>query len=137
MMEEHHIKAVIKDTILEFEGRNKLQFQKPTTFQGWMYVVLAVGSAVALIWGAVVNLHKISEHHKIPHHAGAVELIERIEKSVAHHAASDVHLRDAELELKILKQTAPMKVDIQRIQQDVGAIRTRVDMILERQQRDH
>jgi hypothetical protein len=139
MLDKDDIRSVIAETIKEVDGRNQqssFQFAKPTTLRGWMFCTGAFVAGVSFIYTFIVYLHKISEHHKAPHHVGAEKLVERIETAViAHTEDDDLHHREADLELRILRQTEPMKRDIQEIRQDMGTIKTKMDILIGRDTR--
>ncbi len=136
MLEESHIKAVIKDTILEVQADSRIQIAKPKTLQGWLGLGFMVCSIIAGAWAGVSYLSRMADHHLEPYHHGTLEAVERIEQTIADHANNEqLHLREAELKLKILEETTPMKKDINQIQQDVGSIKTKIDILIDRKER--
>ena len=135
-MNEEEIKRVVQDTVATFgEQKVGIKLTRPETLQGWLGLVIAITAISTIIWKSFSFIHVVSKHHELPNHAGAEVLVERIEQSVAKHINEGDHIHQAELEMKIIRQTEPMKIDIQRIQQDVGAIKTTVDILLDREER--
>lgn len=136
MLDHDELKQLIKETLVQVEESNhRWSFSWPVTFRGWVMAIGGVAAAISFVWTTVVYLHRISEHHKAPHHDGAEVLVQRIEDALITHANNDEHHTEAELQLKILHQTEPIKRDIQRIQQDVGSIKTKVDILIDREDR--
>ena len=134
ILEEEDIKKVISSTVKELHEAQAVRFTKPTSLQGWLYVIGAFSGMMALIWTGVVFLNNISEHRKQPYHKGAETLVDAIEKRISvHQDDSELHKRDAELQLKILEETKPIKENISKIQQDVGTIKTKLDILIDRQ----
>lgn len=135
-MNEEEVKKVINETITAVRKEKVvIKLAAPTTLHGWLLLCLAFGAVGGAVWKSFEFIHVVTKHHEAPHHAGAAQLVERIEQSVAKHIEEGQHIHEAELEMKIVKQTEPIKRDIQLIQQDVGAIRTRVDILLDREER--
>ena len=140
MIESDEIKRVIEDTIEKVNAHHRdskpvIEIARPTTMRGWVLVIGGAAAFLSFIYSAIVYVHGVSEHHKSPHHKGAEVLVERIEKSLTSHANNGEHHTEAELQLKIIEETRPMKQDIQRIQQDVGSIKTKVDILIDRESR--
>ena len=90
--------------------------------QGWVYVILGVGSILAFMWTSVVFLNRLSHHPDLPHHAGT-------EKAIAELKAGQ--RTDAELKLSILEETAPIRAKIDVLRDDVSRIQTNVDILVE------
>lgn len=139
-LDKDSVRSVIQQVIEEVDQVNQsrsadISFKKPTTVKGWVMVIGGIGAFLSFLWTSVVYVQRISEHHKAPHHVGAEKLVERIETSLNSHAKNDTHHAEAELQIKIIEETRPMKQDIQRIQQDVGSIKTKVDILIDREDR--
>lgn len=139
MLNKDDIQTVITETITQVYERDQhraWQFSRPTTLRGWMFCTGAFVAGVSFIYTCIVYLHKISEHHKAPHHVGAEKLVSRIESAViAHTQDEDLHHREADLELRVLRQTEPIKRDISDIRQDIGTIKTKMDILIDRDAR--
>lgn len=132
-MNDEEVKKIICSTLNEV-GKQKVgvKLTRPETMQGWLALILAIVAISTVLWKSFSFFHVVSKHHDSPHHVGAEQLVSKIERLVVKHMEDDNHHHDAELEMKIVTQTEPMKRDIENIQRDVGAIRARVEVLLER-----
>ncbi|MGB2185110.1 MAG: hypothetical protein ACPH5P_00375 [Akkermansiaceae bacterium] len=135
MLEQEQIEQVIEQTLARVNSRSSW-FKRPETARGWVIVGSGVAAFLSFIYSVVIHLHNVSEHLNKPSHPGAIELVERIEDAVNQHVSDDIaHIGDAELKLRIFEQTEPMRIDIQGIKQDIGSIRTKLDILLDRETR--
>jgi len=126
------IKEVITATIKELHADSSVQLHKPTTLSGWLGVITTVGIIVGFMWTSIVYLSKISDHHNLPYHTGAEELVAELKPIIELHATSeDLHKGEAELELQIIKATRPIETKVNQIGMDVQRIQTNVDILLE------
>jgi hypothetical protein len=131
-MSTSEVEEIISKTIIQLQKQEgAVQFKKPKTMQGWVYICLGLGSVVAFLWTSIVFLNDIAKHQEEAHHHGTVELFEKIEASqLAHNTSEDLHRREEQLELQIMKEVSPIKRDLSNIQQnqihfrqDIGDIR--------------
>ena len=132
-MNEEEVKKVIVSTLNEV-GKQKVgvKLTRPETMQGWLALILAIVAVSTVLWKSFSFIHVVSKHHDSPHHVGAEQLVSRIETLVQKHIEEGNHHHDAELTMKIVTKTEPMRRDIEVIQRDIGAIRARVEVLLER-----
>ena len=132
-MKDEELKKIICSTLNEL-GKQKVgvKLTRPETLQGWVALVLACVTILTIGWKAFGFLHVVSKHHNTPHPIESRHLVDKIEGLVVKHIEEGNHHHDSALNLKIIKQTEPMKRDIEVIQRDVGAIRARVEVLLER-----
>jgi len=119
---DEDIKKVVSETIKELHADKSVQLRWPTTVQGWVYVVLGLGTVVGFLASTVVILNRISHHPDQPFHPGAKDLIEEFKEDIP---------TEEQLELKIIRETEPIKSDIQGLREDVGRIQTSVDILVE------
>ncbi len=126
------VEEIISKTITQLQkDEGTVQFKKPKTMQGWVYICLGIGSVVAFLWTSIVFLNDIAKHQQEAHHHGTVEIFEKIQLSQSEHNTSeDLHRREEQLELQIMKEVSPIKRDLSNIQQnqihfrqDIGDIR--------------
>lgn len=131
-MSTTEVEEIISRTISELQKQEgAVQFRKPKTIQGWVYICLGIGSIVAFLWTSIIFLNDIAKHQQEAHHHGTVELFEKIELShQAHTQSEELHRREEQLELQIMKEVSPIKRDLSNIQQnqihfrqDIGDIR--------------
>lgn len=131
-MSTTEVEEIISRTISELQKQEgAVQFRKPKTIQGWVYICLGIGSIVAFLWTSIIFLNDIAKHQQEAHHHGTVELFEKIEAShQAHTQSEEFHRREEQLELQIMKEVSPIKRDLSNIQQnqihfrqDIGDIR--------------
>ena len=67
------------------------------------------------------------------YHEGAEALVVSIEDRLATHQENGKkHKNEAELQLQILAETRPIKESIYKIKEDVGTIKTKLDILLDR-----
>lgn len=117
------IKKVIAETIEQVHNDDSMvRFRRPTTLQGWVYVVLGLGSVIAFMWTSVVFLHRVSKHPDQPHHEGTAKVLQEIKEQ---------HRTDAELKLTIMEQTQPIQQKVDVLRDDVSRIQTSVDILVE------
>jgi hypothetical protein len=129
---EEDIKAIIAQTINELHSTNAVQIQKPKTLQGWIYVILGLVGVISFVGGGIIYLNDIAKHAEAPHHAGVEALVQKFtDAQAAHEEDRDMHRTEAELQLKIMKETAPLKTDIHDIKMDVREIQRSVDILVE------
>lgn len=121
-MTQDEIKAVIAETIAQVQSENVVLVGRPTTLQGWVYIILGISSIVGAIWMAVVFLNRVAVHHEQPHHEGTAIALEEIKSN---------HRSDAELKLTIMEQTAPISEKVDVLRDDVSRIQTSVDILVE------
>jgi hypothetical protein len=133
VLSEDDIKRVISATVSELHEAQAVRFTKPSTLQGWLYVVGVLAGFVAFIYTSVIFLNDVSNHHKQPYHEGAEALVVAIEDRVTTHVDNEKkHKNEAELQLQILAETRPIKENIYKIKEDVGTIKTKLDILLDR-----
>jgi hypothetical protein len=132
-MNEEEVKRVIVSTLNEV-GKQKVgvKLTRPETMQGWLALILTIVTVSTVFWKSFSFIHVVSKHHDTPHPIESKNLVNKIEQLVVKHIEGGNHHHDSDLNLKIIKQTEPMKRDIEVIQRDVGAIRARVEVLLER-----
>lgn len=137
MLETQQIESVVQQTLLKVQSQESASlFKRPETVRGWVIVIGGLAAFCSFIWTTIVYLHKISEHHKQPTHTGTITLIEELHDKITEHTTDQTaHHREAELKLKILEQTDPIKQRVQTIQADVGTIKTKLDILIDRQER--
>ena len=129
---EEDIKSIIAQTIAELHVNNSVQIQKPKTLQGWLYVIAGLIGMVSFVGGGIVYLNDIAKHAEAPHHAGVGALVQKFtDAQAAHEENRDMHRTEAELQLKIMKETDPLKTDIYDIKMDVREIQRSVDILVE------
>ena len=133
VLSEDDIKRVIAATVSELHEAQAVRFTKPSTLQGWLYVVGVFAGFVAFIYTSIIFLNDVSNHHKRPYHEGAEALVVSIEDRLATHQENGKkHKNEAELQLQILAETRPIKESIYKIKEDVGTIKTKLDILLDR-----
>ena len=134
---DEDIKSIIAQTIAELHVNNSVQIQKPKTLQGWLYVLLGLVGIVSFVGGGIVYLNDIAKHAEAPHHDGVEALVQKFTDAQAAHVEDrDVHRTEAELQLKLMKETAPLKSDIHDIKMDVREIQRSVDILVEDNRRN-
>lgn len=127
-----HIKTIIAETIKELHANDAVQIQKPKTLQGWLYIIGAICGLCGLLWTGIVKLDAMASHAKKPHHDGVEVLVKRFEEAQAKHEEDrNLHRTEAELQLKIMKETEPIKEDLHLIKEDVREIQRSVDILVE------
>ena len=129
------IKNVVSETIKELHAADTgIRFKKPTTIQGWMAVTLAGITLTGFFGSSIVFLNKVSTHHKLPTHVGVKSIIEDIENiHTMHLNDQNFHIKEERLQLKILEETQPIHEKLGVIKEDVKAIETKVDILLDRE----
>ena len=131
-MNEEDVKGVISATIHEMHMDNSINFSKPKTIQGWLYIIGFIGGAVAFIFTGIVKLNDIASHAEAPHHEGVEILVNKFQDEMLKHGDDqDVHRTEAELELLLIKETEPIKEKVNSIQNDVRSIQRSVDILVE------
>jgi len=134
---EEDIKSIIAQTITELHANNSVQIQKPKTLQGWLYVIAGLIGMVSFVGGGIVYLNDIAQHSEAPHHKGVEALVQKFtDVQAAHVEDRDMHRTEAELQLKLMKETAPLKSDIHDIKMDVREIQRSVDILVEDNRRN-
>lgn len=129
---DEHIKSIITSTIHELHADDALKLKKPQTLQGWLYVIATIGGIIGFMAAGIVKLNDIAKHAEEPHHAGVEKLVEEFQKEMTKHSDdSNIHRTEAELELALIKETEPIRQDINTIKQDVRAIQRSVDILVE------
>lgn len=132
-MSNDEVKAIIQETISQLHADDaQLLLKKPKTLQGWVYIVLGIGSIIAFMWGSVIFLNDIAEHSKAAHHEGTETILQEIRQDHVNHIYDkELHRGEAELELTIMKSTEPLKNDISNIKEDVRQIQSSVDILVD------
>lgn len=132
-MSNDEVKAIIQETISQLHADDaQLLLKKPKTLQGWVYIVLGIGSIIAFMWGSVIFLNDIAEHSKAAHHEGTEQILTEIRQDHVNHIYDkELHRGEAELELTIMKSTEPLKNDISNIKEDVRQIQSSVDILVD------
>jgi len=150
MSDTHHdthadeIKKIVSDTIREVHEAQSIRLSKPNTLRGWLMTLGIIGGFIGFLWSAIIFLDNIANHHEQPYHIGAEKLVLAIEEKhegqvkrhEEHVANNELHRREEQLQLQILRETKPIKESIQTIKQDVRSIETKVDILIDRAQRD-
>ena len=133
MSNEDEVRAIIQETIAQLHADDaQLLLKKPKTLQGWVYIVLGIGSIIAFMWGSVIFLNDIAEHSKAAHHEGTEQILQEIRQDHVNHIYDkELHRGEAELELTIMKSTEPLKNDISNIKEDVRQIQSSVDILVD------
>ena len=133
MSNEDEVKAIIQETIAQLHADDpQLLLKKPKTLQGWVYIVIGIGSIIAFMWGSVIFLNDIAEHSKAAHHEGTEQILQEIRQDHVNHIYDkELHRGEAELELTIMKSTEPLKNDISNIKEDVRQIQSSVDILVD------
>ena len=130
--QDDHIKTIIAETIRELHANDAVQIQRPKTLQGWLYIIGAICGLVGLLWTGIVKLDTMASHAEKPHHDGVELLVKKFEESQAKHEEDrNIHRSEAELQLKIMKETEPIKEDLHLIKEDVREIQRSVDILVE------
>jgi len=121
MATNEEIEDIIARTITSLHAGNAaVEFTKPKTLQGWLYIIVTAGGILGFLFAAVVFLNNIAEHSNKDFHDGSLELIKKVEQSIIEHAVSEeMHRRESVLELKIMKEVSPIKGELRSIQQQV------------------
>ena len=132
-MSNEDVKAIIQETIAQLHADDaQLLLKKPKTLQGWVYIVIGIGSIIAFMWGSVIFLNDIAEHSKAAHHEGTEQILQEIRQDHVNHIYDkELHRGEAELELTIMKSTEPLKNDISNIKEDVRQIQSSVDILVD------
>lgn len=132
-MSNDEVKAIIQETISQLHADDaQLLLKKPKTLQGWVYIVIGIGSIIAFMWGSVIFLNDIAEHSKAAHHEGTEQILQEIRQDHVNHIYDkELHRGEAELELTIMKSTEPLKNDISNIKEDVRQIQSSVDILVD------
>tara|TARA_B110000285_G_scaffold78550_1_gene90446 strand:+ start:129 stop:551 length:423 start_codon:yes stop_codon:yes gene_type:complete len=131
---EEEIKRVISSTVNELHEAQAVRFTKPETLQGWLYILCVMGGFLAFVWTGIVFLNRVSEHHKMPSHTGTLELLTALDANISNHAQDqERHKEDSRIQLQILHETRPIQQNINDIKQNVSSIRSKVDILLDRQ----
>ena len=74
----------------------------------------------------------MASHAEKPHHDGVELLVKKFEETQAKHEEDrNIHRSEAELQLKIMKETEPIKEDLHLIKEDVREIQRSVDILVE------
>lgn len=133
MASDAEVKAIIAETISALHADEaQLLFKKPRTLHAWIYIALGLGAIIAFCWGAVVFLNDIAQHSKAPHHEGTLQVLNEIKgNNEQHHYNEELHRGKAELELKILRDTEPIRQDLSTLKDDVRQIQSSVDILVE------
>lgn len=129
------MKLVVAETIKELHAVDTgIRFKKPSTIQGWMAVTLAGITLTGFFGSSIVFLNKVSTHHKLPAHVGVEAIIEELENIHALHIIDqNLHIKEERLQLQILEETQPIHEKLGVIKEDVKAIETKVDILLDRE----
>ena len=149
-MSDHHqahaddIKKIVAETIKEVHEAQAIRFARPSTLRGWLMTLGIVGGFLGFVWTAVVFLNNIAMHHEQPYHIGAEKLVlaieekheEHVKRHEEHVANNELHRREEQLQLQIMRETKPIKESIQTIKQDVRSIETKVDILIDRAERN-
>ena len=138
MSNEDEVRAIIQETISQLHADDaQLLLKKPKTLQGWVYIVIGIGSIIAFMWGSVIFLNDIAEHSKAAHHEGTEQILQEIRQDHVNHIYDkELHRGEAELELTIMKSTEPLKNDISNIKEDVRQIQSSVDILVDHVKRN-
>jgi len=138
MATDEEVKTIIQETISQLHAEDaQLLLKKPKTLQGWVYILVGLGSIIAFMWGSVVFLNEIAEHSKAAHHEGTEDILAEIRQDHVNHIYDkELHRGEAELELKIMKSTEPLKNDISNIKEDVRQIQSSVDILVDHVKRN-
>ena len=132
------IRDIVAATIKEVHEAQAIRFTRPATLRGWMMTVGMVAGFVAFLWSGVVFLNDVASHHEQPYHTGAEELVTAVKEAhIEHVQNTELHRREEQLQLQILRETKPINEDIQEIKQDVRSIQTKLDIIIDRNSRNH
>ena len=127
-MSTEEIQEIISRTIkeLQFE-EGAVQFKKPKTFQGWVYIALGIATIVGFCWTSIVFLNDIARHQEQDYHAGTVEIMEKIQSNHTEHIDDNAkHQTDVDIELKIIKEVSPIKEDLTSIKQNIKGLEQNV-----------
>ena len=129
------MKIVVAQTIKELHATDTgIRFKKPTTIQGWMAVTLASITLAGFFGSSIVFLNNVSSHHKLPSHQGAEKLVEAVTMTLeAHENNERHHIKEEAVLLQILEETTPIHEKLGVIKEDIKAIETKVDILLDRE----
>jgi len=129
------IHAVVTETLKAYDTTHKtFSIAKPTTLQGWLAVSLTISTLIVLIFGFVKFLNDIADHHKQDAHDGAAALITEMRADgILHEQDDESHISKDALQLEIQMQTEPIAKELNNVREGVIEIRTKVDILLERQ----
>ena len=135
--QDEHIKCIISETIKELHANDAVQVTRPKTLQGWVYVIVAIGGVIGFMWTGIVKLNDIAKHAEEPHHKGVEKLVEKFQQTqLTHENDRDLHRTEAELQLMLIRETEPLKEDLNSIKQDVREIQKSVDILVEDNRRN-
>ena len=136
------IHIVVSETLKEFmkndrEAPRPLKITRPTTLQGWLTVVFTFITLLVFTFSGIVFLNKVADHHKKATHDGARELIEEMRHDgMIHESDETSHISPAVLKLEIQEQTKPLTKELNHVREDVIEIKTKVNILLDRQYED-
>jgi hypothetical protein len=127
-MSTSEVEEIISKTIIQLQKQEgAVQFKKPKTFQGWVYITLGVATIVGFCWTSIVFLNDIARHQEEDYHAGTVEIMEQIQSNHAEHIDDNAqHQTDVDIELKIIKEVSPIREDLTSIKQNVKGVEQNV-----------
>ena len=132
------LQQIINATINQIHEAQAVKLQRPNTIRGWMMIMGMIAGLIGFIWTSVVFLNDVAEHHTQPYHPGAEELVTAVKQAhLDHIQTNELHRREEQLQLQILKETKPITESIQVIKQDVRSIETKLDIIIDRQTRNN
>jgi uncharacterized protein YoxC len=127
-MSTSEVEEIISRTIAQLQKEEgAVQFKKPKTMQGWLYITLGIGSVVAFLWTSVVFLNNIASHQDLEHHSGTINILAEMESQHSIHATSEeLHRREEQLELQIIKEVSPLRQELTAIKQNVKGVEQNV-----------
>jgi uncharacterized protein (DUF3084 family) len=117
-MSTSEVEEIISRTIAQLQKEEgAVQFKKPKTMQGWLYITLGIGSVVAFLWTSVVFLNN----------SGTINILAEMESRHSIHATSEeLHRREEQLELQIIKEVSPLRQELTAIKQNVKGVEQNV-----------
>ena len=129
------MKLVVAETIKELHATDTgIRFKKPNTIHGWLAVTLACIALSGFVGSSIIFLNNVSTHHQLPAHSGTKKLLEEVAEIHELHSKDQVfHIKEERLQLQILAETAPIHEKVSVIKEDVKAIETKVDILLDRE----
>lgn len=129
------IKSVVAETIKELHAADTgIRFKKPTTIQGWLAVSIATITILGFFISSIIFLNEVTQHHKKTAHDGAMTIVDDVrELHESHVKNDDFHRKEEQLQLQILRETKPIVEKIAEVKEDVKAIETKVDILLDRE----
>jgi hypothetical protein len=129
------IKEVVAETIKELHAADTgIRFKKPTTVQGWLAISIATITIISFFISSIIFLNEVTQHHKKIAHDGAFKIVDDVQRLHDRHVENDeFHRKEEQLQLQILRETRPLIEKLGEVKEDVKAIETKVDILIDRE----